>query len=132
MQCIWPDGIAGSLHVIGTARDLYTGLISTKSIATERVEIVFSEQKRIDKIFGISLPFAHDAFAGLRPGTELKVAIANLFPGDVANSTLLYRILDELAGTCFRHVRCMTSPPQSGKADRRASRFVPFRFWGTP
>lgn len=103
LQAYFPAGPQGPICFVGTARDLYTGDQSAapRVRASERVEIELTSRNRISRISDGRRDAMLAGFAGLRVSGELRKAMARDMPEDVANTSLLFRLLDDLAGASF-------------------------------
>lgn len=104
MQSHWPDGMMGPLEIVGRARDLYTGDDPDAPIEVGYDWLTARLNKGGASIIGLAANRAADVLAGmtgLRPGGQLRKAIAEALPEEPENSTLLYRLIDDLAGATF-------------------------------
>ncbi len=102
-QSHFPDGMVGHYEMILRARDLFTGadLEDTKVAGSEWI----TARTRMDTAvmqFAASRREAELAsLVGLRAGGPLRKAVAEAMPDEPANSTLLYRMIDDMAGGAF-------------------------------
>lgn len=101
MRSLWPEGVTGGIHLAGTARDLWTGPAAARAIAEEHVDVMLTPDKVIAEATGRREDVPWPLFAGLRPGGQLRKLMAQHLPQDVAEATLLHRLVDELGGTSF-------------------------------
>lgn len=101
MQSLWPGGPAGGIHIVGTARDLWTGEAIAQAIDEDRIDVMLTPDKIIDSISATHNDIAMAAFSGIRPGGPVRKAMAQLMPDEVAGATLSHRLLDDLGGTSF-------------------------------
>ncbi|WP_446655190.1 DUF2889 domain-containing protein [Blastomonas sp.] len=101
-QSIWVPGNERGYTIHGRARDLRTDagphpvLIGEASVTAE-----IGPDGRLDSLSSNETPDPLGEFAGLRPGGELRKAVATAMPHEGANDTLLHRLLDDLAGAAF-------------------------------
>jgi hypothetical protein len=103
MQAHFPDGPNGSICFVGTGRDLYTGAYrdAPRECASERADIELTPDKRIARISNGRNDDVLAGFVGMRVSGELRSAFARDLREEVENTTLLFRLLDDLAGATF-------------------------------
>lgn len=94
----------GSLEIVGNARDLWTGdaLDAPREVGHDWLAATLTPGG--GTITGLSANRHGDVLAGirgLRPGGQLRKAVAEALPDEPANSTLLYRLIDDMAGATF-------------------------------
>lgn len=102
-QSHFPDGLVGHYEMILRARDLFTGAGADDTTvagsdwitACNRMDTVvtrFSASRREVELA---------ALTGLRAGGPLRKAVMEAMPEEPENSTLLYRMIDDMAGGAF-------------------------------
>lgn len=104
MQSHWPDGMKGSLEIVGNARDLWTGEDPQAPHEVGHDWLVATLTPGGGTITGLKGSRHGDVLAGingLRPGGQLRKAVAEALPQEPADSTLLYRLIDDMAGATF-------------------------------
>lgn len=101
-QSVWVPGDERKYTIHGRARDLRTDAgAHPVSIGEASVTAVIGADGRLDSLSSNETPDPLGQFAGLRPGGELRKAVATVMPDEGANDTLLHRLLDDLAGATF-------------------------------
>lgn len=104
-QTIWKAGDMNSFTIIGRSRDLVTTAAGEpRGIGEDAIEIRMSADGRILALDGSRRGDRLARFAGLRPGGELRKAMARDLPGEIQAETRLHRLLDDLAGATFMAV----------------------------
>ncbi len=102
-QSHFPDGMAGHYEMILRARDLFTGADGDDTMVAGSEWI--TALTRMDTVvtrFAASRRQAELAsLAGLRAGGPLRKAVAEAMPEEPGGSTLLYRMIDDMAGGAF-------------------------------
>lgn len=101
MQNSWPDGPGGDIYIHARARDLWTGASAARVVGAEQATIVLAPDKTIAHIDADRHRAALASFEGLRPGGQLRKAMAAQLTAEVEDATLFHRLLDELGGTSF-------------------------------
>ena len=103
LQSFWPSGVRGPVAFVGRGRDLYTGLegAAPRVWSDDQVEITLTLDKRIERIDASRQQAKLAKLAGKRPGGELRKQMAEDIADEVAQSTILHRLLDDLAGATF-------------------------------
>ncbi|WP_426387830.1 DUF2889 domain-containing protein [Sphingobium sp. R-21] len=104
-QAIWTMDRESGCRIFGRARDLATGLDGDAMILGEdRIETRITGDGRIAAFADMASAGRLDQFAGLRPGGELRKALAVAMPEEERRETRLFRLLDDLAGAVFMSV----------------------------
>ena len=103
LQSFWPGGVRGSVAFVGRGRDLYTDLegVAPRVWGEDQVEISLTLDKRIERIEASRHQARLVNCAGKRPGAELRKQMSEDIADDVAQSTILHRLLDDLGGATF-------------------------------
>lgn len=103
IQSCWPQELAGPQVMKAAGRDLFTGVDKTapQAVEDDALTVTLSPGSRIEAITGSRLPETLANFVGKRPGGELRRAMGETMPDDVAQSTILHGLLDNLAGGLF-------------------------------
>lgn len=105
LQSLWTPGEDSRFTIVGRARDLVT--LSDRDpavIGEDGLEAVIGPDGRISALDGSRLGNRLAQFAGLRPGGELRKAMARDIADEAARETRLHRLLDDLAGAVFMSV----------------------------
>lgn len=96
----WPEGIGGTMHMVGRARDLLTlSDISQSELLAEDQDEIWASAKR--EILAIKTSRGSDiaqGLVGLRAGGHLRKSILELFPHERQKGTLLHLLLDDFPG----------------------------------
>ncbi|MDP3750030.1 MAG: DUF2889 domain-containing protein [Phenylobacterium sp.] len=87
----------------GAGRDLYTGddVVSPHVLGEDQVRALLSPDRVLAHVEGPRHGDALAALAGLRPGGQLRKAIAGRVPGDAPDTALLHRLLDDVSTASF-------------------------------
>lgn len=104
MQSHWPEGMTGLLEIVGRARDLFTGGDPSAPVEMGFDWLTARLAKGGSAIAALSASRHQDeleGMAGQRPGGQLRKAVAGALPDEPERSTLLYRLIDDLAGASF-------------------------------
>lgn len=105
MQCVWTPGNDQVYRIIGRARDLATGADGNpRVLGMDTVEADVQIDGRIVALTGEPSGDRLAQFVGLRPGGELRKALAAEMPEEERQETRLHRLLDDLAGAVFMSV----------------------------
>lgn len=105
LQSIWTPSDENSYRIVGRARDLATGLNGEPEILGENtVQAEIERDGRITSLTGNLHAERLERFTGLRPGGELRKALAAEMPEEQQRQTRLFRLLDDLAGAAFMSV----------------------------
>jgi Protein of unknown function (DUF2889) len=100
MLMFWPDGLGTDLHLEGRARDLLTpGSGEPEVIRRTDLHAVTGPERDIRHIEADPVPEGLRRLVGCRAGANLRSAIAQELPGEMAEGTPLYLLLDDLAGS---------------------------------
>lgn len=97
----WPDGRNGDMAMVGFARDLYSPQVAVAApITVEQDSFTarVSGERRILEI--ATTPDLPDTakLVGAQAGSQLRAAIGNTLPGELARGSPLYLLLDDVAG----------------------------------
>jgi hypothetical protein len=100
MLMSWPGGLGTELHLEGRARDLRTPRLGAPEVLqVASVNAVTGPERQIQSI-DASPPVANfERLVGCRAGANLRIAIAEVLPGEVEDGTPLHLLLDDLAGS---------------------------------
>ncbi len=102
-QSHFPDGLAGQYEMNCRARDLFTGASPEQGRAIGEDWLV--ARMRMDTVAeSIAASRRDDELArlgGLRVGGPLRKAVAETMPEEIAGSTRLFRMIDDMAGGAF-------------------------------
>lgn len=103
LQAHFPDGLDGPIAFEARGRDLYTGNMpdAPRLCASEEATIFVSQGRRVVDIQAKRSNAALARLHGARVSGELRAAMSVALADDVAESSLLYRLLDDLAGATF-------------------------------
>jgi hypothetical protein len=112
----WPDGVDADLHLKGRARDLRTPSSGTPvQLATADLYAVSARDRQILRMEADPSPAGLERLVGCRAGSNLRKAIVQELPEQVAEGTPLYLLLDDLAGATliagFTFIRWMDVLP---------------------
>lgn len=102
LQSLWNAGTDPFFPVLGRSRDIRAlpdGRFST--LAEDRVDVKLGFDGRLASLSGSRCQQQLSGFAGLRPGGEMRKAMAGVMPGEAENATRLHRLLDDLAGAAY-------------------------------
>ena len=99
----WPSGLEGPVVIRGRARDLFTGEDVAAPIvrAEDSLQLRLSSERLIETMEASRRSPDLARFVGLHPGGPLRKAMAESLSDEVASSTLLHRLLDDLAAVSF-------------------------------
>ncbi len=96
----WPDGLGTDLHLKGRARDLLTPELGDPVVVNHSVlHAVTGRERDIRRIEADPESADLKRLVGSRAGANLRSAIAQELPDEVAHGTPLYLLLDDLAGS---------------------------------
>ncbi len=96
----WPDGLGTDLHLKGRARDLLTPERGDPVVVNHSdLHAVTGRERDIRRIEADPEPADLKRLVGSRAGANLRSAIAQELPDEVAHGTPLYLLLDDLAGS---------------------------------
>lgn len=105
LQTLWTPGDERGYRIIGRARDIATRPDGDPLILGEdAVEAEFQLDGRIVALTADGSRDRLERFVGLRPGGELRKALAAEMPEEERQETRLHRLLDDLAGAVFMSV----------------------------
>ncbi|WP_337185636.1 DUF2889 domain-containing protein [Phenylobacterium sp.] len=95
--------MTGSALMRGAARDLYTGddPASPEVIAEDRLEVLMSPRRVIERIEGARRSAELATLVGAGPPGPMRKAVLQAMPDEVADATLLHRLLDDTASAAF-------------------------------
>ena len=102
LQSLWRNGTEQFVPIIGRARDIKAlpdGQFAT--LDEDHIEAKLGFDGRLVSITGTRCQQQLRGFAGLRPGGEMRKAMAGVMPGETAGATRLHRLLDDLAGAAY-------------------------------
>ncbi len=100
MLMFWPDGLGTDLHLEGRARDLLTPESGEPEVIRRSdLHAVTGPERDIRRIEADPVPEGLPRLVGCRAGANLRSAIGQELPGEVAEGTPLYLLLDDLAGS---------------------------------
>jgi hypothetical protein len=100
MLMFWPDGLGTDLHLKGRARDLLTPVRGEPVVLRNSdLYAVTGPARDIVRIQADPANAALKRLVGCRAGANLRSAIAQELPNEVAEGTPLYLLLDDLAGS---------------------------------
>lgn len=106
----WPEGMHGPHVMSGMARDLYTPAGSDAPasatgkaiiLGEDWLRLILSPDRRIHRMEASRHGELLARTDGLRPGGDLRRFAEQNLPDEMAAETLLYRLLDDLAGSAF-------------------------------
>lgn len=109
-QSHWPEGMKGPHVMSGMARDLYTPVCrdvpasatgNAIILGEDWLRLILSPDRRIHRMEASRHADVLVHTDGLRPGGELRCFVEQKLPDEMAAETLLYRLLDDLAGSAF-------------------------------
>jgi len=100
IDTVWPGGIGTDLHMSGRGRDLLTGADPNhpEVLAEDSFTALLSRAREIHELDVTPVRAGAAALVGSRAGSQLRSAIADALPGDLASASPLYLLLDDLAG----------------------------------
>jgi len=103
LQSIWPAGATGPHHLVGRARDLFTGqgTDAPETLGSDWIETILAPDRRLLSLSASRQSDTLADFAGLTPGGDLRRAIADRIPEEREGGTLLCRLLEDMAGAVF-------------------------------
>lgn len=101
LQSLWEAEMERSYTIAGRSRDLATDAEGRAvPVGAAQLDVSMGLDGRLISLHSPDRP-GLEAFAGLRPGGELRQALARDMPGEGGDETLLHRLLDDLAGAVF-------------------------------
>ena len=96
----WPGGLGTDLHLDGRGRDLLTPARGEpRVLRTAEMHAVTDRMREIQSIEAVPAVSDVQRLVGCRAGGNLRTAIAELVPEEVAAGTPLHLLLDDLAGS---------------------------------
>jgi hypothetical protein len=96
----WPGGLGTDLHLQGRARDLLTPVLGDPIVlGHSELSAVTGRYRDIRKIAAVPAVAGVKGLVGRSAGANLRVAIAEELPGEVASGTPLHLLLDDMAGS---------------------------------
>lgn len=102
MQVVWSLADESQYRIVGRARDVVgSGDIAPETLGEDSIEALIGKDGRIVSLTGGTRQEILASFAGMRPGGELRKAVAHEMPDEVKAESLLHRLLDDLAGASF-------------------------------
>lgn len=102
MQVLWSEADESQCRIVGRARDMVNAPDLAPTVLGEcAMEAVIGLDGRIASLSGDRKSAQLATFCGLRPGGELRKAMAGALPDEVDGESLLHRLLDDLAGSTF-------------------------------
>ena len=105
LQTLWKPDDDRSYAVVGRARDLATSATCDAIVVGEdAISATVSAEGRLASLTGNRLKDRLERFAGLRPGGELRKAMARDMAEECRAETRLHRLLDDLPGAAFLSV----------------------------
>ncbi len=115
----WPAGIVGSVHCVGTCRDLVTGASADDTAVLGMAEVVadISPERVYESIQTNPPREALNALIGARGGGGSRTRMSGLIADDKSGATPLFLLMDDLpaAGLISGHISAEWVQPQ----DRR-------------
>jgi len=134
MLMSWPDGLGTDLHLEGRARDFLTPSRGAPEVLrATSLDAVTSPDREIRTIETHPSVPGLERLVGCRAGANLRAAIAQELPDEVARGTPLHLLLDDLPGSTliagFAYFRWADRFPEireriSGAASRRVMRGI--------
>ena len=98
----WPEGEHGPLHLTGQARDLLTPHRGeARVVATAALDVLISPERKILRVAGFPAHRHLQNLTGAQIGGRYRALLGELFLDEMATSSLLYRLLDDLPGANF-------------------------------
>ncbi|AEG50847.1 hypothetical protein Sphch_3237 [Sphingobium chlorophenolicum L-1] len=103
LQSLWPASASQPLRIIGRSRDSFSRdpAHPAEQVGTDWIEATLDNELRLLALTGSRHSDRLASFAGLRPGGEMRKAMAAAIPQEARRETLLHRLLDDLAGASF-------------------------------
>ncbi|MBV7477597.1 DUF2889 domain-containing protein [Pseudomonas sp. PDM31] len=100
IDVVWPGGYGSAGHFCGIARDIFSDGPdgAPQTLALQRFEAVVSREREITRLSTVPARPATAALIGLNAGSQLRKALTDALAEELANSTPLYLLLDDLAG----------------------------------
>jgi hypothetical protein len=96
----WPGGLGTDLHLQGRARDLLTPEIGEPVVlGLSELSVVTGRHRDIRSIAAVPPVAGLEGLVGRSAGGNLRVAIAEELPDEVASGTPLHLLLDDMAGS---------------------------------
>lgn len=99
LDAVWPQGRGGVTEIFGMGRDLLTPLAGSPSILSDTDIHVLTDHRVIKSISSKPERQGLSGLSGAHAGRHLRAAIDEVLPGERAAGSLLYLLLDDLAGT---------------------------------
>ena len=100
MLMFWPGGLGTELHLQGRARDLLTPVGGAPVVVrSSDLYAVTGPARDIVRIDADPATSGLQRLVGCRAGANLRAAIAQELPDEMADGTPLYLLLDDLAGS---------------------------------
>lgn len=103
LQTYWPHGIAPDYALECRARDLFTGETGSQPVelGQEWIRLAMQPGGIAQHIAASRMDDQLAPLAGRRVGGPMRKGVAETMPQEPENSTLLYRLIDDLAGGAF-------------------------------
>lgn len=100
IDTVWPEGLGTELQMTGRGRDLLTGADPDRPrvLAEDSCRVSVSPAREIMAIETTPPRVGAGGLVGSRAGSQLRSAIAECLPADLANGSPLYLLLDDIAG----------------------------------
>lgn len=102
LQSLWSTGTEPFFPIVGRVRDIKAlpdGQFTT--LAEDHLEARLGFDGYLVSVTGSRCEQQLSGFSSLRPGGEMRKAMAAVMPGESRDATRLHRLLDDLAGAAF-------------------------------
>lgn len=103
LQTFWPEGGSSPSVMAGRARDIYTMATAdqVRVLDCASVDARLDAGRRLVSLDGSDHRDILAGFAGLNPGGQMRKAMDAQIPEERETSSLLHRLLDDMAGGAF-------------------------------
>lgn len=100
IDTVWPEGLGTELQMTGRGRDLLTGADPAypRVLVEDRCRASVSPAREILALETTPPRPGAGGLVGSRAGSQLRSAIAECLPADLASGSPLYLLLDDIAG----------------------------------
>ncbi len=99
LDIFWPDGRDGLSHIVGRARDIFSGADGVFNILDQaNIEANAHISRELINARTVPEDTRLSDLSGVRAGGQLRSTLRTLFPEPVERDTAQYLLLDDLAG----------------------------------